>query len=156
MRKEKIMAKQSRIIGIDYGMMRIGLSYSDPTKLIAMPLIVFASEKKTEKTVEKLYIFLKDHALKNDYEIEEIVVGLPLLLSGKQGLLADEVNHFVEELNKVTSVPIKLWDERLTTVQAERTLMQSSLTRKKRAKVVDVVSAIIILQNYLDSKQANI
>ncbi len=147
------MRKQTRIIGIDYGMARIGLSCSDPTKLIAMPITVFQCEKKVEKTVEKLIAFLQDHTSKLEYEIESFVVGLPLLLSGKQGLLADEVNYFVEELKKKSSIPVILWDERLTTVQAERTLQQSSLTRKKRAKVVDVVSAVIILQNYLDSQR---
>lgn len=147
------MRKQTRIVGIDYGMARIGLSFSDPTKLIAMPITVFPCEKKVEKTVEKLIAFLQDHASKFEYEIESFVVGLPLLLSGKQGLLADEVNYFVEELKKKSPLPVIFWDERLTTVQAERTLQQSSLTRKKRAKVVDVVSAVIILQNYLDSQR---
>ncbi|MGK5593871.1 MAG: Holliday junction resolvase RuvX [Parachlamydiaceae bacterium] len=149
------MRRQTRIIGIDYGMARIGLSFSDPTKLIAMPITVFSCEKKVEKTVERLIAFLQEHAETHAYQIESFVVGLPLLLSGKQGLLADEVNYFVEELKKKSSIPVVLWDERLTTVQAERTLLQSSLTRKKRAKVVDVVSAVIILQNYLDSLQIN-
>lgn len=146
-------AKQSRIVGIDYGMVRIGLALSDPTKLIATPLNTFLSDKKMEKTAEKLLAFLNDHAAKNKYEIEELVIGLPLLLNGKHGLLADEVHHFVEELKKLTSIPITLWDERLTTVQAERSLKESSLTRKKRAKVVDSVASLILLQNYLDSKR---
>lgn len=147
------MAKQSRLVGIDYGMARIGLSLSDPTKLIATPLTTLQCEKKLQKTIEKLLEFLNDHALQHHYEIEGFVVGLPLLLNGKPGLLADEVRHFVEECKKITSIPIILWDERLTTVQAERSLKESSLTRKQRAKVVDSVSAIILLQNYLDSKR---
>lgn len=146
-------AKQSRMVGIDYGMARIGLSLSDPTKLIATPLVTLKSERKMEKTVEKLLIYLYEHAEKNQYQIEELVIGLPLLLSGKQGLLADEVHHFIEELKKLTSIPIVLWDERLTTVQAERSLKESSMTRKQRAKVVDSVAAIILLQSYLDSRR---
>lgn len=148
-----MIAKQSRVVGIDYGMARIGLSLSDPTKLIATPLVTLKSERKMEKTVEKLLIYLNEHAEKNQYSIEELVIGLPLLLSGKQGLLADEVHHFVEELKKLTSIPIVLWDERLTTVQAERSLKESLMTRKKRAKVVDSVAAIILLQSYLDGKR---
>lgn len=145
--------KHSRIVGIDYGMARIGLSLSDPTKLIATPLSTFINEKKMDKTAENLLLFLNDHAAKNNYSIDELVVGLPLLLSGKHGLLADEVHHFIEALKKITDIPITLWDERLTTVQAERSLKESSLTRKQRAKVVDSVAAIILLQNYLDSKR---
>ena len=74
-------------------------------------------------------------------------------MSGKVGFLADEVKHFIEFLKKATAVPVVTWDERLTTVQAERSLRESSLSRKKRTQFVDTVAAVIILQNYLDHKK---
>jgi len=145
------MAKaEKRLVGIDFGMARFGLSISDPSKIIAMPLHTLTCEKKSEDTAEKLIHFLADHQQKLGYELEGIVIGLPLMMSGKQGFLADEVKHFAEVLAKLTSAPIIFWDERLTTVQAERSL--SSLSRKKRSKIVDTVSSVIILQSYLDSR----
>lgn len=140
-----------RIIGIDYGMARLGIAVSDPSKLIATPLETMMAEKKGERTAKKLIAFLEDYCKKMDCTIELIVLGMPLMMSGKRGLLADEVSHFKEILSLMTSLPIILWDERLSTVQAERSLKESSLSRKKRAKVVDSVAAIIILQSYLDS-----
>lgn len=145
--------KPRRIIGIDFGMARLGIAYSDESKTIAMPLAVIQAEKKSEQTVSKVVKELKQHQQQNNYEIEEIVVGLPLLMSGKFGLLADEVKHFVEQLKKSIQAPVVTWDERLTTVQAERSMRESNLTRKRRAKVVDTVAAVIILQNYLDHKR---
>lgn len=141
-----------RIVGLDYGMARIGVALSDPQKIIATPLMIIKAEKRSEKTATKVLRELLAHSEANGYTIEEIVIGLPLLLSGKTGLLADEVHHFVELFTKLTSIPIVKWDERLTTVQAERSLRESSMTRKQRSKVVDTVAAVILLQNYLDHK----
>lgn len=142
-----------RIIAIDYGMVRIGIAISDERKIIAMPLKIITVDKGSVKTVAKIVQELTSHQEQNRYVIEEIVIGLPLLLSGKQGLLADEVKHFAELLSKSCPFPITLWDERLTTVQAERSMRESGMSRKKRAKVVDTVAAVIILQNYLDHRQ---
>ena len=144
---------KTRIVGIDYGMARLGLAVSDETKLIATPLTTLRAEKRTEETVTKLLDELAKHQKTFNYLIEEIVIGLPLMMSGKCGALADAVKHFVELLRKTTSIPIVTWDERLTTVQAERSLRESSMTRKKRAQNVDSVAALIILQNYLDHKR---
>jgi putative holliday junction resolvase len=140
----------TRIVGIDYGLARLGLSISDEQKIIAFPLSTFQAEKKAEDTAIKLINELLELAGKNHYSIEEIVIGLPLMMSGKMGFLADEVRHFVELLRQLTQIPIVTWDERLTTVQAERSTRESSMTRKKRSKVIDKVAAVIILQNYLD------
>jgi putative Holliday junction resolvase len=144
--------KPSRIIGIDFGMARIGLAVSDEQKIIATPLTTLKADKKSEKTVALLLQFLEKDQSERGYRIEEIVIGLPLMMSGKVGMLADEVKHFVELLKKIIEVPIITWDERLTTVIANRSLRESSFTRKRRAKEVDSVAALIILQNYLDSK----
>lgn len=147
------MAKETRIVGVDYGMARIGLAASDPTKLIATPMETLKTDKKAEKTAKRFVEVLSEYAAKMNCEIESLVIGMPLMMSGKRGLLADEVHHFVDQLKLLTDIPIILWDERLTTVQAERSLRESSLSRKRRAKVVDSVAAIIILQSYLDSKR---
>lgn len=143
--------RPGRIVGIDFGLSRIGLSISDEQKIIATPMTTFSAEKKTETTVTKLVKELNAHAESHRYAIQEIVVGLPLLMNGKKGLLADEVLHFIELLKQHFSVPITTWDERLSSVQADRSLREGSMTRKKRARNVDSVSAIIILQSYLDS-----
>lgn len=144
--------KATRIIGIDFGLARLGLAISDERKIIANYLKVFPAERKAEATVIKLVKELQEHALANHYEIEEIVIGMPLMMSGKKGMLADEVTHFVTLLKELLPIPIITWDERLSSVQADRSLREGNFSRKKRSKMVDVVAATIILQSYLDSK----
>lgn len=144
--------KPKRLVGIDFGMSRLGLALSDERQIIATPFQTVQAEKKTELTIAKILAILSELEQTHACEIEEIVVGLPLMMSGRTGLQADEVKHFVQLLSQKTSIPIKTWDERLTTVQAERSLRESQMTRKKRSKVVDIVSAAIILQSYLDHK----
>lgn len=144
----------TRIIAIDFGMARLGVAMSDESKLIAMPLTTIKAEPKANATVAKLLQTLEEHSKINNYTIEEIVIGLPLLMSGKHGLLADEVQHFTTLLKEQCSTPIMLWDERLTSVQAERSLREGDhLSRKKRAQRVDSVAATLILQNYLDFRR---
>jgi putative holliday junction resolvase len=142
--------KATRIASIDYGLARIGLAISDETKTIAMPLKTLQCEKKTEDTAKKLVQALEDHQKEQNYSLQEIVIGLPLMMSGKMGFLADETQYFIELLKKMVQVPIVSWDERLTSVQADRSMREGNLNRKKRAKSVDNVAAIIILQSYLD------
>lgn len=142
----------TRIVGLDFGMARIGVAVSDEQKIIATSLETCKTERRMQDTCEKLKIQLQAHAAQYRYEIAEIVVGLPLMMSGKKGLLADEVTAFCAILKTHFSCPISTWDERLTSVQADRSLRESNLTRKRRAKMVDAVAATIILQNYLDMK----
>jgi putative Holliday junction resolvase len=143
----------TRIVGIDYGLARIGVAVSDERKILATPALTVFSEKKSERTIEKLLKELAIHQKEYQYDIEEIVIGLPLLMSGKQGLQADEVKHFAALLGEASKVPIVLWDERLTTVMAERSMREGNMTRKQRSKCIDKVAAVIILQGYLDRKQ---
>lgn len=145
-------AKPKKIIGIDYGMARFGVAVSDELKIIAMPLMTIQAENKSEKSATKILEELKKVSALNGYDIEAIVIGLPLMMSGKFGLQADDVTHFVNLLKELTEIPIITWDERLTTVQAEKCLREGNMSRKKRAKVVDKVAAVIILQSYLDHK----
>ncbi len=148
--------KPRRLVGIDYGMSRLGLALSDERQIIATPWKTLQAEKKAEQTVAKVLAFLTELQHLHVCEIEEIIIGLPLMMSGRKGFLADEVKHFVELLSQATTIPIRTWDERLTTVQAERSLRESHMTRKKRSKVVDIVSAAIILQSYLDHKHLSL
>ncbi len=133
-----------RIVSIDYGLARIGLAISDDRKIIATSLATLRAEKTIESTIQQLLKILEK------YQIEAIVIGMPLHMNGKKGFLADEVQHFLSRLQTVVSCPVIPWDERLSTVQADRALREAQLTRKKRSQVVDQVTALILLQSYLD------
>lgn len=138
-------------------MARLGIAISDESKIIASAVMNFKADKKSERTALQLLEVLAQHQKQHHYQMSEIVLGLPLMMSGKVGFLADEVKHFADLLRGAlqassTPCPVTLWDERLSTVQAERSLRESSLTRKHRSKVVDQVAAVIILQSYLDHK----
>lgn len=142
----------TRILGIDYGMKRIGLALSDETHLIAAPLKTFQASHKLEETIVSLVKDLEQDQKDRNYTLTEIVVGFPLKMSGSMSFISDEVALFAEKLAEAISIPVIKWDERLTSVQAERAMMEGSMSRKKRTKKLDQVSAVIILQNYLDSK----
>lgn len=148
-----VSPKSSRILGIDYGMRRLGLAWSDASHTIASPLQTVMAEGTLEATAKKLIQTIEICSKQDGAVIEEMILGYPLHMNGRVGLLADEVTHFAELLRSLSPIPIRLWDERLSTSQAERSLKEVHLSRKKRAKVVDIVSAAIILQSYLDYKK---
>ncbi|MDP1880060.1 MAG: Holliday junction resolvase RuvX [Parachlamydiaceae bacterium] len=145
--------KSKRILGVDFGLKRFGIALSDESQIIATPLQTFLAEKKIDITIKNFLTLIAQ--LESNYlcQIEEIVIGLPLKMSGQMSLMGDEVNFFIQLLAQQTTIPIKKWDERLTTVQAERSLHLAGLNRKDRTKVVDKVSAAITLQSYLDFKR---
>ncbi len=145
--------KLKRLVGIDYGTRRLGLAISDEKQIIATPFQTILAEQKTDQTVSKVVAKIIELQQIHAYQIEKIIIGMPLMMSGRPGLLADEVKHFVILLSQSILIPIETWDERLSTVQAERSLRETLMTRKKRSKVVDIVSAAIILQSYLDHKR---
>ena len=149
----KPRTKPTRILAIDFGLARMGLALSDESKTIATPLPTLKVGKKMEENIEELLKYLEGHQNQESYSLETIVVGLPLMMSGKVGFLADEVKHFIEVLKTKVSCPVESWDERLTTVQADRSLREGSFTRKERAKRSDRVAALLILQNYLDYRK---
>lgn len=137
----------ARIIGIDHGLTRIGLAVSDENKIIASSLSTIKAEKTSKETAFKVASEIKKH------NIEEIVIGIPYHMNGKIGCQADEVKHFITLLEEeLQNIPIKTWDERLTSVQADRSMRETKMTRKKRSQKIDAVAAVIILQSYLDSK----
>ncbi len=134
-----------RILGLDVGDVRIGVAVSDPLGVIAQPL---ASVKRTRvrEDVESIKHLAEEH------EAGKIVVGVPKTLDDEVGIQAQKVLDFVESLGKALEIPIILWDERLTTVEAERALIEADMSRRKRKKVIDKVAAVLILQGYLDSQ----
>ena len=133
-----------RILGLDVGDVRIGVAVSDPLEVIAQPL---ASVKRisVRRDVESI------KRLAEENETGKIVVGVPKTLDDEVGIQAQKVLDFVEVLGKALEIPIVLWDERLTTAEAERALIEADMSRRKRKKVIDKVAAVIILQGYLDS-----
>lgn len=143
-------SKTQRIIGIDYGMRRMGLALSDERQIIATPYLTLTVDGKMEQFIQKFLETVAKIEKEKECTIKEIIVGLPLMMSGRTGFLADEVKHFIALLEQATSIPVKHWDERLSTVQAERALREGNMSRKKRSKFVDTVSAAIVLQSYLD------
>ena len=133
-----------RILGLDVGDVRIGVAVSDPLEVIAQPL---ASVRRisVSKDVESI------KRLAEENETGKIVVGVPKTLNDEVGIQAQKVLDFVESLGKAIEIPIVLWDERLTTAEAERALIEADMSRRKRKKVIDKVAAVLILQGYLDS-----
>ena len=137
-----------RVLGIDYGTRVIGLAVSDASGLIAQGI---ASIKR--RNLEADLGTLQERI--SQYQAERIVVGLPKNMDGSLGKSAREVLGFVEKLRESLSVEVDTWDERLSTVEAERTMIHADMSRKKRKKVIDKVAAVIILQGYLDYLNRN-
>lgn len=137
-----------RIVGIDFGLARIGLAISDVNKIISQPLLAVKAGKNPLQTAQ---LIAKELA-KFD-RIEAIVMGLPLLLSGQDGDMAKHVRNFKLVLEQVLNLPVFLWDERLTSQQVERFLKSAELNRKERSKVSDAMAAAAILQNYLAAQE---
>ena len=134
-----------RILGLDVGDVMIGVAVSDPMKIIAQGLdSIKRVGPKTDVEVIKRLV--------DQYEVEELVVGLPKTLAGEIGIQAQKVLDLAELIRAAVEVPITMWDERMTTVAATRALIEADVSRKKRKKVVDKVAAILILQGYLDSR----
>jgi putative Holliday junction resolvase len=142
--------RASRIVSIDFGLKRIGMALSDEQKIIASPWTIVIADRRAEQTAALVMQQIEKIQKERGCTIVSIVVGMPLLMNGKVGLLGDEVKHFIDLLQKCTPIPIISWDERLSSVQADRSLREMQMTRKQRAKRVDEVAAVIILQSYLD------
>ncbi|WP_027091230.1 Holliday junction resolvase RuvX [Cohnella thermotolerans] len=135
-----------RIMGLDYGDKRIGVALSDAFGWTAQGLEVI--ERKTENGhLERIRELVRDNG------VEAVVVGLPKNMNGTIGPRGEICMAFAEELRQTLGLPVHLWDERLTTVSAQRTLLEADVSRRKRKQVVDKMAAAILLQNYLDSRQ---
>ena len=136
----------SRYLGIDYGMVRIGLALSDPTGTLCSPL-PFLENKSIRQVVSDLAALVKTH------EVIGLVIGLPRNMDGTYGPSAQKVRDFIGQIQSEISLPIQTIDERLTTAQASKQLIGIGLSHKDLRKKVDSSSACIILQQYLDQKQ---
>lgn len=134
-----------RLLAVDYGLARVGLAISDPLGITAQPLATI--DRRGDKQVCRE---IADVVRTRD--VGEVIVGLPLELSGNRGEAALAVDKFVARLENHVHVPVTTWDERLTTSQAERALAESGLNWKKRRKVVDQVAACLILQGVLEAR----
>jgi putative Holliday junction resolvase len=132
-----------RILGIDHGTKRVGLALSDETGTIALPL-QFLSAEPAAKLLDRLKECVAER------KVQEIVVGIPRNMNGTYGPAAEKARAFVAALQQVVTVPIQTWDERLTTVQAHRVLIETGMRREKRKERVDQTAAAILLQSYLD------
>lgn len=138
----------SRILGIDYGTVRIGLALSDPTGTLASPLPYWENN-----SVPKIRRSL--HELIQTHEISRIVVGLPRNMDGSYGPAAENVRNFILQIQEGLSTPIETQDERLTTAQASKQLSQMGLNQKELRQKIDSSSASLILQQYLDRKRVS-
>ena len=137
-----------RIMGLDFGSRTTGVAVSDPLGITAQGVetIVLKDENKLRQTCARIEELIKE------YEIEEIVLGYPKNMNNTAGERAEKTEAFKAMLERRTGKPVILWDERLTTIAAERVLMESGVRRENRKAVVDKIAAVLILQGYLDSR----
>jgi len=133
-----------RILALDHGTKRIGVAISDEMKMIAQPIEYIPAEPFAEFLAR-----LKN--LLHEKEVELVLVGLPRNMDGSYGPAALKVQEFVAVLKGAIATPVKTWDERLTTAQANRFLLQGNVSRKDRKEKVDKLAAAILLQSYLDN-----
>ncbi|MDD2234776.1 MAG: Holliday junction resolvase RuvX [Desulfitobacteriaceae bacterium] len=133
-----------RIMGLDFGSRTIGVAISDPFLWTAQALKTI---KRSKNELVELAEIIKE------YEVKEIVLGYPKNMNGTIGERAEITSKFREKLIRKFSLPVILWDERLSTVGAEHSLLEADLSREKRKKVIDKMAAVFILQGYLDRRQ---
>jgi putative Holliday junction resolvase len=134
-----------RVLALDVGDKRIGVAISDPSQVLARSLKVIQRGSRQED-------FAAVARLVEEYEVEKVVVGYPLSLDGKAHAQAKKVERYATGLAESLTVPMLLWDERFSTVIAERLMREAGLRGKKRRKGIDAVAAAVILQDYLDSR----
>lgn len=132
-----------RIMALDVGSKRIGVALSDPLKITAQGLQTF-QRTTLEEDIRGLWKLMDEH------EVSQLVVGLPKNMDGSVGFKAEEVQQFIADLTADRPMEVIWVDERLTTVSAERALLEADVSRAKRKKVIDKMAAVIILQSYLD------
>jgi putative Holliday junction resolvase len=138
-----------RILGLDYGDRTVGVAVSDLMGWTAQGVEVIRrkDENHLKPTIERLKEIIEE------YKVEQIVVGLPKNMNNTLGERAEKTMRFKEKLELTFGISVVLWDERMSTMFAERTLIEGDVSRKKRKKVIDKMAAIFILQGYLDGQQ---
>ncbi|GBE14524.1 MAG TPA: Holliday junction resolvase RuvX [Proteobacteria bacterium] len=134
-----------RILGIDWGERRVGVALSDESRTIASPHSVIVRSPSINKDLGRILKLVGEH------DVACVVVGNPITMDGTQGPAADKVEKIVGKLRNLLDVPVVTWDERLSTAEAQKVLIDGDVSRRKRKKIVDRVAAALILQTYLDS-----
>lgn len=137
-----------RIMGLDFGSKTVGVAVSDSLLLTAqgVEIIRRKDENKLRQTLARI------EELIVEYEVEEIVLGLPKNMNATEGVRVDLTNEFKEKLERRTGLSVIMWDERLTTVAADKTMMEAGIRREHRKDYVDMIAASLILQGYLDRR----
>ena len=137
-----------RIMGLDFGSKTVGVAVSDSLLLTAqgVEIIRRKDENKLRQTLARI------EELIVEYEVEEIVLGQPKHMNATEGIRVELTNEFKEKLERRTGLPVTLWDERLTTVAADKAMMEAGIRREHRKDYVDMIAATFILQGYLDYK----
>lgn len=136
-----------RIMGLDFGSKTVGVAVSDPLGITAQGIEIVrrTSENKLRKTLARI------EALAAEYQVTEFVLGLPKNMNNTSGERVEKTMEFKAMLERRTGLPVHMWDERLTTVAADRTLIEAGVCRENRKEYVDMLAAVYILQGYLDS-----
>ncbi|MCM1192954.1 MAG: Holliday junction resolvase RuvX [Butyrivibrio sp.] len=137
-----------RIMGLDFGSKTVGVAVSDSLLVTAqgVEIIRRKEENKLRQTLARI------EELIVEYEVEEIVLGLPKNMNATEGIRAELTLEFKDKLERRTGLPVHMWDERLTTVAADRIMMESGVRRENRKQYVDKIAAVLILQGYLDRR----
>lgn len=140
-----------RVMGLDYGSKTVGVALSDTLLLTAQGFEIVRRERedKLRQTLARL------EEISKEYEVERIVLGYPKNMNNTEGVRCEKTKAFKEMLEKRVGLPVVLWDERLTTVEADRAMMEGGIRRENRGKYVDKLAAVFILQSYLDKERAN-
>lgn len=135
-----------RIMGLDFGSKTVGVAVSDPLGITAQPIEIVRrkSENKLRQTLARIEELIRE------YQVTQLVLGLPKNMNNTLGERAEKSLEFKEMLERRTGLPVVMWDERLTTVEANRTLMEGKVRREDRKQYVDKLAAVFILQGYLD------
>ena len=134
-----------RIMSLDVGSRTIGIACSDALYMTAQGI-------ETIRRTSLVKDFQRIQELIDQYEVEELVVGMPKNMNGTKGDRAEKTEAFVAKMKEVITTPVTYWDERLTTVMAERSLIAADVSRKKRKQVIDKMAAVVISQGYLDHR----
>jgi putative Holliday junction resolvase len=140
-----VSALKPRVLGLDVGSRTIGIAISDPLGFTAQGLTTIRRKNK-RLDFEQLARVI------GEYQVSEIVVGYPLRMSGIEGIQSEKMQLFAEDLRKKFALPVHLWDERLTSSQANRILRESEISIKKRGQAVDRMAAVLILQNWMEAR----
>ena len=140
-----------RIMGLDFGSKTVGVAVSDPLGITAqgVEIVRRKSPNKLRQTLARIDELVKE------YGVEELVLGYPKNMNGTEGERCEKTKEFKELLEKRTGLPVALWDERLTTVAADRSMMEAGLGRYERKEYVDEIAAIFILQGYMDARKCS-